>query len=192
MPCEEFLQAHIAGPLGISSDDMTFELQKHPGTQERRADSTVRGADGKLAYTDENYWHRDNEPHGGQGIYTTPEAYMKVLWSILSDDGKLLKHETRQLLFEPALSAASEQGLMNYSERLKEFKLGSPIPLGVKKSHSVGGLLTLEDCDGDRFRRKGNLSWSGLPNQIWVSSSFFRARSAVTYLVPRGCLDEID
>lgn len=175
---EEFLQKYIAGPLGIASDDMTFELQKHPATQARRGDMTFRGGDtfaarsgspgaGKLQYRDEAYWHADIEPHGGQGIYTTPESYLKVLWSILSDDGKLLKPETRELLFKRALSPEAERGLDEYCHTFKAFVPGVPVPPEIKHSHSLGGMLTLEDCDGDRWRREGNLSWSGLPNIIW-------------------------
>lgn len=181
---EAFLQQHIAGPLGISSDDMTFELQKHPATQQRRSDMTFRGTDtfaaqsdspgtGKLQYRDESYWHKDIEPHGGQGIYTTPEAYLKVLWSILSNDGKLLKPETRELLFQRALSPEAEKGLDDYCHTFKAFVPGVPVPAEIKHSHSLGGMLTLEDCDGDRWRREGNLSWSGLPNIIWVRVFFF-------------------
>ncbi|KAI1497422.1 Simvastatin synthase [Biscogniauxia marginata] len=156
VPTEEFLQQHIATPLGISADDMTFELQKHPSTQIRRGDTTVRDAEtGRLRYQDEEYWHSDpRDAHGGQGIFTTPGAYIKVLWSILSDDGKLLRPETRRLLFEPMLTPRAEDGLAAYCEKFR-------------KSHSVGGLVTLDDCDGDHWRRKGNLSWSGFPNIVW-------------------------
>ncbi len=62
--------------------------------QARRADMTFRGEEtfaaqsksagaGVLKYRDERYWHEDIQPHGGQGIYTSPEQYTKVMWSIL-------------------------------------------------------------------------------------------------------------
>ncbi|KAI1126876.1 Simvastatin synthase [Nemania abortiva] len=179
LSAEEFLQKHIVEPLGIGSDNMTFELQKHPNMQERRSDMTFRGeatftaeskdaaGTGTLQYRDESYWYKDIEPHGGQGIYTTPEAYMKVMWSILSDDGKLLKPETRKLLFERALTPEAEKGFDAYCEQFKAFVPGVPVPIEIGKSHSLGGMLTVKDCDGDRWRREGNLSWSGLPNIIW-------------------------
>ncbi|KAI1297344.1 Simvastatin synthase [Xylaria venustula] len=175
---EEFLQKHIVEPLGIGSDNMTFELQKHPDMQARRADMTFRGNEtftaqsespgtGALRYQDESYWHEDIQPHGGQGIYTSPEQYMKVLWSILSNDGKLLKTETRDLLFKRALSPEAEKGFDEYCQQFKAFMPGLPVPVEIKHSHSLGGMLTLDDCDGDRWCREGNLSWSGLPNIIW-------------------------
>jgi CubicO group peptidase (beta-lactamase class C family) len=178
MSAEAFLQKHIVEPLGIGSDNMTFELQKHPDMQARRGDMTFRGDDvfmagskgGTLHYKDEDYWHADIQPHGGQGIYTTPEAYMKVLWSILSNDGKLLKPETRELLFKRALTPEAEKGFDDFCEKFKAFVPGLPVPVEIKHSHSLGGMLTLEDCDGDRWRREGNLSWSGITNVIWVSS----------------------
>ncbi|KAI8625785.1 Simvastatin synthase [Xylariaceae sp. FL1651] len=179
MSAEEFLQKHLVEPLGIGSDNMTFELQKHPDMQARRADMTFRGNatftaeakgsnPGTLQYQDEKYWHEDIQPHGGQGIYTTPESYMKVMWSILSNDGKLLKPETRELLFKRALTPEAEKNFDKYCWDLKDFVPGVPVPIEIKHSHSLGGMLTLEDCDGDRWRREGNLSWSGLPNIIWT------------------------
>ncbi|KAI0809301.1 Simvastatin synthase [Xylaria sp. FL0064] len=178
LSAEEFLQKNIVEPLGIGADNMTFELQKHPNMQARRADMTFRGDDtftahsksagtGALKYQDESYWHEDIQPHGGQGIYTSPEQYMKVLWSILSNDGKLLKPETRDLLFKRALTPEAEKGFDDYCEKFKAFVPGVPVPIEIKHSHSLGGMLTLEDCDGDRWRREGNLSWSGLTNIIW-------------------------
>ncbi|CAJ2511345.1 Uu.00g069700.m01.CDS01 [Anthostomella pinea] len=161
MPTEEFMQKNLAGPLGINTDDMTFELQKHPNTQARRGDMTFRvdakdGTAASLEYRDEEYWHKDNEPHGGQGIYTTPVAYKKNP-----------EARTCDLLFEPALTPLAEKDLNDYCQKFRDWVPGSPIPVEVKKSHSVGGLLTLEDCDGDRWHRKGNSSWGGLPNIIW-------------------------
>lgn len=176
MSAEAFLQKHIVEPLGLGSDNMTFELQKHPDMQARRGDMTIRApvADSNgptahtLRYKDEEYWYKDIGPYGGQGVYTTPESYIKVLWSILTDDGKLLKPETRGLLFERVLTPEAEKA---FDERCREspnFALGLPVPPEISRSHSVGGLLTLEDCDGDHWRREGNLSWSGLPNIVWV------------------------
>ncbi|TGJ87268.1 hypothetical protein E0Z10_g1436 [Xylaria hypoxylon] len=178
LSAEEFLQEHIVEPLGIDSDNMTFELQKHPNMQARRGDMTFRGGHtftaessspgtGVLQYRDEEYWHEDIEPHGGQGIYTSPESYAKVLWSILSNDGKLLKPETRELLFKRALTLEAEKSFDEYCEQFKAFVPGVPVPAEIKHSHSLGGMLTLEDCDGDRWRQEGNLSWSGLPNIMW-------------------------
>ncbi|GAP91026.2 hypothetical protein SAMD00023353_5400240 [Rosellinia necatrix] len=181
LTAEEFLQQHVVAPLGIGSDDMTFELQKHPAAQARRADMTFRGdatftaelgaaapgARGLLQYRDEGYWHEDIEASGGQGIYTTPAAYLRVMWSVLSDDGRLLRPATRALLFERALAPEAERGFDEYCDRFRAFVPGVPVPVEIGHSHSLGGMLTLEDCDGDRWRREGNLSWSGLPNIIW-------------------------
>lgn len=38
---------------------------------------------------------------GGSGLFGTAEDYIKVLQSLLKDDGRLLKSETRELLFTP-------------------------------------------------------------------------------------------
>ncbi|KAI0518168.1 Simvastatin synthase [Xylaria bambusicola] len=177
---EEFLQKHIVESLGIGADNMTFELQKHPNMQARRADMTYRGegmlpavpqgtnSTGALRYEDDARWYKDIEPHGGQGIYTTPEHYMKVLWSILSNDGKLLKPETRELLFKPALTPEAEKGMDDFCAQPENLAPCTPAPIAIRHSHSLGGMISLEDCDGDRWRRKGNLAWSGLTNNYWT------------------------
>ncbi|KAI1179615.1 Simvastatin synthase [Nemania sp. FL0916] len=171
---EAFLQKYIVAPLGMRSDEMTFELQApaHEGMRARRADMTIRDRDpatgaATVRHNEERYFKADIAPHGGQGIYTSPAAYIKVLFSILSNDGALLKSDTRDLLFKRALTPEAEKTFDDYCEQFKAYVPGSPVPIEKKHSHSLGGMLTLEDCDGENWRREGNLSWSGLPNIIW-------------------------
>ncbi|KAI1822383.1 transesterase [Xylaria intraflava] len=172
MSTEEYLQKHVVEPLGISPETLTFEAYKYPELEARAAGVIFRDGDtlkaspvGPGKFEDESYWHRKTEAFGGEGLFATPASYMKVLWSILSDDGKLLKSETRKLLFEPALSPEAEKSCTElFSIPLP---LGIPAPAGLKYSHSLGGRLTLEDSDGDRWRRAGNLSWGGYTNIIW-------------------------
>ncbi|KAI5925505.1 transesterase [Camillea tinctor] len=168
---EELLQRDVVARLGLSPDEMTFALQSHPGARARRADMTVRDSDtGALHCGDEWFWHRDaREPHGGQGLFTSAAAYARVLWSVLADDGVLLKPETRRLLFEPALTPQAEASIEAYCAGLGKWSPMAPLPAEstVRRSHSVGGLVLREDFDGDRWRRKGNLSWAGMPNMYW-------------------------
>ena len=173
---DAYLQSHMAKPLGIRSGEMTFNLQAYPGHHARHADVVLivgEGSSRRFSHDDATqYWNRVEEPSGGQGIFCTPRAYMEVLWSVLIDDGRLLKPETRKLLFEPALGPEAQQGLDRRFEALKAFHIGAPIPLSIPKSHSVGGLLAMADCDSDDFdawRRKGSLSWAGACNIFWVS-----------------------
>lgn len=103
-------------------------------------------------------------------------SYIKILHSLLVNDGKLLRGETVDtFLFEPQLSASSReslQGLFSHIEPGQES--GAPPYVGtfaqVRYDYSLGGLLSLEDVDsaGLRWRRKGYLCWSGLPNIFWV------------------------
>ena len=51
---------------------------------------------------------------GGHGGFGGMEDYLKVLRSILANDGKLLKPETVELMFQPQLSADSQKGLTEF------------------------------------------------------------------------------
>ena len=43
----------------------------------------------------------------------------------------------------------------------------SALPLGAKKNWGLAGLMVLEDLKG--WRRKGTLTWVGIPDHTWVS-----------------------
>ncbi|KZP22318.1 hypothetical protein FIBSPDRAFT_890437 [Athelia psychrophila] len=87
---------------------------------------------------------------GGGGVYGSPVEYLRVLGSLLRDDGKLLQSASVDELFRPQLSKAIPAG---------------NIPVGTDASWGLGGMTTLEDVDGRR--RKGSVAWGGLPNLFW-------------------------
>lgn len=173
-PAEAYLQAHMTKPLGVEPWEMTFNPLEYPEAHARHADTVLRAEDGSLTHDDTTkYWDRVEEPSGGQGIFCTTRAYMEALFSILANDGRLLKPETRNLLFEPALTPESENGLRDYIKRMRSWHVGKPIPLETAVSHSVGGLMPMEDCDPEdpeAWRRKGSLMWAGMTNTFWVSN----------------------
>ncbi|KAI1432152.1 transesterase [Xylaria sp. CBS 124048] len=173
MRTEEFMQKHIVNPLGIKPSSLTFEPVSYPEMQECRADVvyhdgdilTLRSGDEGRKYEDDGYWFKKVEAHGGEGVFATPASYMAVLWSILSNDGKLLKPETRELLFEPVLTTEEEEGMNKFMNTFSSFS--TPVPSEIRSSHSLAGRILLEDIDGDRWRQEGNLSWSGYTNLFW-------------------------
>lgn len=173
-PAEEYVQTYLVKALGLEAGEMPFCLLDHPEANARHADVILRAEDGSFARDDSvRYWTTRSEPSGGQGIFCSPRAYFEVLYSILADDGRVLQPKTRKLLFEPALTPQSEEGLVKSLDTLKSFGVGEPIPDHVRKSYSVGGLLTLSDCDIEdpyAWRRKGSISWAGVTNLFWVSS----------------------
>ena len=170
---EDYMRENIWKPLEIK--DMTFFLQSRPDLLERRADISVRDpTDGssKLMYVDDEYWHEDpDDCFGGMALYSTPREFMKVMHSMLVDDGKLLSTEYVNLLFQPQLSDHSRAALNSfYSDPLANRLMGALLPMGVKRDHALGGLLLIEDVPNQNWRRKGTMTWSGLPNFFWVSS----------------------
>ncbi|KAK4500093.1 hypothetical protein PRZ48_008279 [Zasmidium cellare] len=163
----EHLQRNICSPLGIR--DMTFKLLSRPDMMERRATSCDRDEQGNLTAGDNDFWRKDfADDFGGMGCFTTPEEYFKVMTSLLRNDGKLLRPETVDLLFERQLGEAAEQGMAQiYAHPLFGQAMGHLVPKEVKKSHALGGSLMMADADGDSWRRKGTMVWAGLPNFIW-------------------------
>lgn len=172
------MQSHLVKPLGIKSGEMTFNLHEYPEAHARHADVVLRADDGApTRFTHDGavkYWDRPSEPSGGQGIFCTTRAYMEVLYSILADDGRILKPETRKLMFEPALTQEAEKGLSKTFEKLRAAHIGEPVPAETQKSHSLGGLLLMQDCDTndpESWRRKGSITWAGVTNTFWVSTT---------------------
>jgi hypothetical protein len=113
----------------------------------------------------------DNEAFGGQGGYAAMEEYMKVLYSLLVDDGKLLRPETASLLFEPLLKEESKakQGLLKSLEH-PEWAVGWIPPTG-EYDWSAGGLVV--DGNSHSYRTRGFVQWGGVFNTAWVSKEDF-------------------
>ena len=107
---EEYMRQNLWEPLGIT--DMTFQLKSRPDLKERMADMSVRDEEsGKVKYTDERMTYQDADGEevqdcmGGQGVFTSPEEYIKILHALLTtdEDEKLLKNETMREFFKPQL-----------------------------------------------------------------------------------------
>jgi CubicO group peptidase (beta-lactamase class C family) len=170
MDLERYMQENLCDPLDII--DMTFKLQQRPDLLARRADQTQRSKDdGKLRYDDTVYFRQDgDECFGGQGIFTSPKSYMKVLYSLLKNDGVLLKPETVNLMFQPALDKRLEKQMNDHMDSATHINYGGPMPMtGLRRNFGLGGIITMEDLDGDKWRRKGSMALGGGPNIIWVS-----------------------
>ncbi|KUL85848.1 hypothetical protein ZTR_07400 [Talaromyces verruculosus] len=177
---EQYTQHNIASPLGIQ--DLTYFPHKNPNIDETklvsmtRRDPSIPNGNGKvIPDTEPHLLSQAKEEMGGVGLFTSMASYIKILHSLLINDEKLLKRETVDaLLFEPQLSASSQkilQGLFSHIAPREES--GAPPYVGtfaqVRYDHSLGGLLSLENVDSEdlKWRRKGYLCWSGMPNIFW-------------------------
>lgn len=111
---EEFMRKNLWEPLGIQ--DMTFKLSSRPDLAERMATMSEREAGSStVKYMSGKQSHQDTDGSeieaclGGQGIFTSPEEYFKVVKAVLTteDDEKLLKKVTLDEFFKPQLGEGS-------------------------------------------------------------------------------------
>ncbi|MCJ1478910.1 hypothetical protein MMC13_007594 [Lambiella insularis] len=162
---QDYMKTHIWEPLGIK--DMIFHLRDRPDLKKRMADLSMRdpSGSGTAFYIDHIFQKDYDDAMGGRGVFGTVPEYMKVLQSILADDGKLIKSESVDELFKPHLGKESQQSLMKLCEDpVLNFQLRG-VPLGIRKNWSLGGILIEEDLPG--WWRKNTLGWGGLPNLTW-------------------------
>ena len=165
---QDYMKTHVWGPLGIK--DMTFRLRERPDLVKRLADLSVRdpSGSGEVRYIDDpGFRDAVDDDLGGGGAFASAPEYLKVLQSILANDGKLLKSESVDKLFEPNLTEESKQALMKLLENEELNNMLGGTPLGTAKDWSLGGLLIQEDLPG--WRKHNTLTWGGLPNLTWVS-----------------------
>jgi CubicO group peptidase (beta-lactamase class C family) len=186
-----YMAENIWNPLGMKST--TFRLQERPDIKNRRAEMTARLPSG-LGPNPRTIFP-DNAPddHGGGGVFSSPEDYIKVLISLLKNDGTLLKPASTDLLFEPCLPPGSIAAFSkNRATAYQAYRAGN---IGSKVEHKVeppaelnfalGGQLTEHDWRGGR--KAGSMSWGGLPNLSWfIDRKSDIAVLCCTQLVPPG------
>ncbi|KZP22311.1 beta-lactamase/transpeptidase-like protein [Athelia psychrophila] len=156
---ETYLQENIWGPLDIHH--MTFHLEKKEEVRNLLADMTARMPETDLLVPTGDHVIADpaKDALGGSGLYGDAVEYMKILNSILRDDGKLLKSASIKEMFQPQLSEKCKTSLV---QKLVKHSLEAGAPL----SCGLGGAYNLEDLKDGR-RRKGSLTCGGLPNLFW-------------------------
>lgn len=173
MSLGSYMAENIWNPLGLTST--TFRLQSRPDILNRRADMTVRTSSGALAPSPTRFF-TDNAPddHGGGGLFSCAEDYVKLLVSVLKNDGTLLKPSSIDLLFTPYLSPAAAAAFRdNRTAAYTAYRngpAGSKVERGatqpIEMNYALGGQLSEKDWIGGR--KAGSMSWGGLPNLSWV------------------------
>ncbi|KAF2639027.1 beta-lactamase/transpeptidase-like protein [Massarina eburnea CBS 473.64] len=168
---EEHMKANLWDPLGIK--DATFFPSTRPDLKERMVDMSFRGGDGKLAFGDSSAYSGDGEGNerkecmGGEGVFTSPEEYIKVLHALLvaDTDEKILKKETVDEFFRPQLNEAGRNSLQSLLRDTMTNNAMGGVSMGVDKDWGLGGLVITQDTpDG---KKAGSMFWGGLPNLIW-------------------------
>lgn len=181
MGLEEYVRERVLDPVGVSPGGLTFYPGRDPRVVERLAGMTRReeggeggGGGGRVVHVERAVsgvrGQAENEALGGEGLYGSLAEYMKVVYSLLVDDGKLLRPETARLLFEPLLEREPEakRQLVEQVERAG-WMVGWMPPLGDEYDWSPGGLLV--NGDSHPYRKRGFLQWGGAFNLCWVSDS---------------------
>ncbi|KAF2999277.1 hypothetical protein E8E13_003874 [Curvularia kusanoi] len=190
---EEYMRQNLWEPLGIK--DMTFKLASRPDMKERMADMSGRDEKtGKVELSTERQSFLDIDGQevqdcmGGQGVFTTPEEYSKVLHAVLTmdEDERFLKKETLKEFFTPQLGEAPSAAFngMIQSDDMVNNAMGGTQKDSVK-NWGLGGLLLLQDqADG---KAAGTMIWGGLPNLIWwVDPKTGLCGLYATQVVPTG------
>lgn len=177
---EDYVQEHIAKPLGITS--FTWHLARHPAVAQKVMRMNTRQKDGVFADSRKPYGSMDPKSEGGGGgMYASVHDYTRVLSDLLKNEPTLLKKVSVDLLFTPQLAAGSN-ALASLSNDQFAVKPALDDSLeGVSLNYTLGGMLLTEDVQRDHYLKpKGTLSWTGLPNILW---SVNRERGLALFIV---------
>ncbi|KAK4868304.1 hypothetical protein LT330_007026 [Penicillium expansum] len=162
----EFMQKRIFDPLGISDaqfypvtrEDLRARLIDLNPSDPGALGSAVLGGGGDMN-------KRGRGDFGGHGLFIPGLDFVKVLRSLLANDGKLLNAATVDNMFQQHLgpdAAASHKAALG-GPIGPFFRVGTD--LESKVGHGLGGLLTLEDVDGWYGER--TLTWGGGLTLAW-------------------------
>ena len=161
-----YMHERIFGPLGIS--DAQFYPVTRPDLRERLVDLNPDDPDGlgrAVLGGDGNMNMLTKGDFGGHGLFMTAPDYLKVLRSLLANDGKILKPATVDDMFENHLTpeAAAGQAAAFEGPMGVFFRVGTGP--ASKAGHGLSGLLTLQDEEG--FYGERTLSWGGGLTYAW-------------------------
>jgi CubicO group peptidase (beta-lactamase class C family) len=177
IPLEAYMEKYIWGPL--CRKDFSCHVSKRPDIKAKMMEMSWReggvesifgvttNPSGKVEYTADRVWDPtvEVECYGGAGGFGSPLEYHKLLQSLCSDDGKVLKPATVAEMFKPQLSDASKKSLMEKFSIKEVNDCFGGLPMGMKLDWGIGGIMNLEDLPGRR--KKGSIAWVGLPNLSW-------------------------
>ncbi|OAA81069.1 Beta-lactamase/transpeptidase-like protein [Akanthomyces lecanii RCEF 1005] len=160
----DFVQERIFTPLGIT--DAEFYPVRRQDLQQRQVDRHPEDPEGygKAALGGDGNKGTKGD-FGSQGLFMTAPDFVKLLLSLLANDGKLLKRATVDDMFRDHLSVESAMEL----DKTLAGPLGGffrPDPESESGTgHGLGGLVTLEDVENGYGA--GTLTWPGAMPLLW-------------------------
>ncbi|KAL8980029.1 MAG: hypothetical protein Q9205_004785 [Flavoplaca limonia] len=102
---------------------------------------------------------------GGHGLFMPASDYIKVLRSLLANDGKLLQPATVNDMFQNHLGEEADVGY----QAARTSPMGPFFRVGIDPEtttgHGLGGVVTLEGVDG--WYGEGTLTWGGGLSLAW-------------------------
>jgi CubicO group peptidase (beta-lactamase class C family) len=169
MTLGEFVRKRVCAPLGIEADDVQFYPVKGDAVRERLVDLNPEDPEGlgRAVLNGTGELNKRSQGHfGGHGLFMTGKDYIKVLRSLLANDGKLLRPETVEQMFRNSIGPGAEAGhraTMENHPGADFFRVG--VDRGTKVGYGLSGLLTLEDVEG--WYGEGTLTWGGGMTFTW-------------------------
>ena len=168
MTLGEHMQKHIFEPLGLTHT--TFRPKNNEAIMSRMAGRVGRTPTGELIKEESGqYPVKDNKDDlGGGGLYSCAQDYIKVLTSLLMDDGKLLEGEMYKELFRGQLEHPEAFAAAATNRIYGQFfapAFGASRGNDTKWDYALGGAIVDNEIPGQAS--KGTLFWSGLPNNYW-------------------------
>jgi CubicO group peptidase (beta-lactamase class C family) len=164
---EDYCQAHIMRPLGISPSQITFFPTNQPGLvgSAKMAAMSVRGEDERVSFAaGPGRYDGNDDAFGGEGMFADIPSYTKILHSLLLDDGKILSPEMAREMFKPAISTEQAKRSLLKELETPEWIVGD-VPHTGEYDWGLGGLLV--DGDAHEYRKRGMLFWGGMFNLTW-------------------------
>lgn len=166
---EDYCVENIWKRVGLEAPYPTFHISKHPEYKERLMTAAERTKEGVLKEFE--FW-QGNDPEGeeagGHGLSATVGDWVAVLADLVSDSPKLLKPETRDLMFHPQLEPDSPGMTMLHQLRYAWETVAGPIK-DEYVNHGLGGLLTTGGVP-EIAQPGGLLCWGGASNVVWFAS----------------------
>jgi len=164
-------------------------MESRPDLKARKVDMTLRLPTDQLIHLPTPvYPSPAQDDCGGVGAYSTAPDYMKLLTSLLRNDGKLLNNDSIEEMFRPQLPDPKYLEQVLQIPELHRVLAGN-FPKGLKADYGLGGMLNMEPLPTGRCG--GAMQWGGMPNLAWVSEMIFKVRRTPTNCVNSGSIAKV-
>ena len=148
----DYCREHIWSPLGMRST--TFRPLEDKNISKNLVTLTNKDATGELTTVPAMRNMSPKDDLGGGGIYSSPNDYIKLLATLLKNNGTLLKPETVDLMFSPQLQDD------RYLNENTQGPTGTLFQSGANThghNWGLGGLLNMMDVEGLCY--EGTMTW---------------------------------